>query len=120
MTETTLGYWPAWAKDVLGLAKFPNGMDSTSATEISDASEMLRTYRNLCKSNQVAANTGGEVTRWANRIRASERLITTLDDRVKLYTGLVQQLREDEARERNENSPPDEDEETGFDMVDPR
>jgi hypothetical protein len=91
------------SKDIAGLARFPNGMDTTFAHEITDAIGMLRSYKDLCEMRQEVA-VGQEVDRWHDKIAAAGCTIKTLGDRVKLYTGIIAQLRDEEARERGDDS----------------
>jgi hypothetical protein len=91
------------ARDLEGLANFPNGMDSRFAHEITDAIGMLREWASAYDGE---LSVGSDYDR--KKVDTIRRLIKKLDDRVRIYSGIIQHFRDEEGR----SDPPD-----GFEIV---
>lgn len=127
------------SKDLEGMAAFPNGMDSIFAHEIVDAIGFIRTLLAEPELDKLAAllrriaghdgpakdyfealHAGGRMLEgWklSDDARAkAQRTIKKLDDRVRIYNGIIEEYRREEAA----NEPPDgyEPDDDGFEVVD--
>lgn len=99
------------ARDLEGLAKFPNGMDSKFSTVLIVAIGMLRGLAvrvNAQRDNPTIVRNPADGAANRAEVDAIHLTIKNLDDRVRIYSGIIRHFREEEGR----HDPPD-----GFEII---